>query len=72
MEKRTHTYKFTIYFDSHANCECETEKISYEELTKMLNMPMKKALHTFGYVNLRIKVLDHEEIKLCHIQNNMS
>ena len=66
MKKRTHTYKFTIYFD------CETEEISYEELTKMLNMPVKQALNKFGYINLRIEVLDHEEMKLCHIQNNMS
>ena len=58
MKKRTHTYKFTIYFDRNANCECETEEISYEELTKMLNMPVKQALN--------------KEMKLCHIQNNMS
>ena len=72
MKKRTHTYKFTIYFDRNANCECETEEISYEELTKMLNMPVKQALNKSGYINLRIEVLDHEEMKLCHIQNNMS
>ena len=49
MKKRTHTYKFTIYFDRNANCECETEEISYEELTKMLNMPVKQALNKFGF-----------------------
>lgn len=54
MKKRTHTYKFTIYFDRNANCECETEEISYEELTKMLNMPVKQALNKFGYINLRM------------------
>ena len=47
MKKRIHTYKFTIYFDSNANCECETEEISYEELTKMLDMPVKQALNKF-------------------------
>ncbi|EQJ52386.1 hypothetical protein QSI_4011 [Clostridioides difficile P28] len=38
----------------------------------MLDMPVKQALNKFGYINLRIEVLDHEEMKLCHIQNNMS